>query len=359
MLLEEIGIRESLIRFNQIKKFSKNKAIFLFKNCSYLSILNNSDINKNYMNDWDFYSGSYNSNIILTPWYVTGISDGEGSFQITIQDIKGKGYTGYKPFLEFKVTQKSHSLGILLELKKFFDCGRIIIDNRKTDTMKFVITNVDDLMHKLIAHFEKYPLVTSKQLNYIDFKSAVILMSNKKHYTRVGIDILKDIKSKMNRARLFKDKYDFCWGNDIILEEEWIQGFFSLSCKTISHWNEPSPSINPWINFSLQIKQNKHDVAVLNAIKNFFQKGYLKPKYNIKNIEATYNSPWDTTSLWIRDTEIICKFLDQYPLYTVKRLDYLDWKQWIGLKKINAHFTKKGLELMQKIKNNMNANRFK
>lgn len=35
----------------------------------------------------------------LTPWYVTGLTDGEGSYQRTIQDIKGKGFTGYKPFL--------------------------------------------------------------------------------------------------------------------------------------------------------------------------------------------------------------------------------------------------------------------
>lgn len=35
----------------------------------------------------------------ISPWYITGLTDGEGSFQITIQDIKGKGLTGFKPFL--------------------------------------------------------------------------------------------------------------------------------------------------------------------------------------------------------------------------------------------------------------------
>jgi len=44
------------------------------------------------------------------------------------------------------------------------------------------------------------------------------------------------------------------------------------------------------INFSLQIKQNNHDVTILYAIKNFFNCGYLKPKYNIKNLEATKNA---------------------------------------------------------------------
>jgi len=41
------------------------------------------------------------------------------------------------------------------------------------------------------------------------------------------------------------------------------------------------------INFSLQIKQNSHDVAVLNEIKKYFKSGYLKPKYNTENLKAT------------------------------------------------------------------------
>lgn len=113
------------------------------------------------------------------------------------------------------------------------------------------------------------------------------------------------------------------------------------------------------INFSLQIKQNSHDVAVLNAIKKFFAYGYLKPKYNIRNIDDSENSLRKTTALWIRNTEIICKFFDKYPLYTIKKLDYLDWKRLINLKSKNAHLNNEGLNLMKNIKNNMNANRFK
>ena len=56
----------------------------------------------------------------LKPWYITGLTDGEGSFQITIQDMKGKGLTGFKPFLEFKITQKKYSLELLIKVKEFF-----------------------------------------------------------------------------------------------------------------------------------------------------------------------------------------------------------------------------------------------
>jgi hypothetical protein len=161
--------------------------------------------------------GSSNIKSIFTPWYVTGFTDGEGSFQITIQDIKGKGLTGFKPFLEYKITQNSHSVGVLIEIQKFFGCGRINIDNRESDTMKFVITKLDDLSSKLIPHFENYPLVTSKNLNYMDFKSAILLMKNKEHFNSKGINKLRLIKSCMNYSRSFEDKYNFCLSKKIDL----------------------------------------------------------------------------------------------------------------------------------------------
>jgi hypothetical protein len=38
--------------------------------------------------------------------------------------------------LEYKVTQKSYSEGILYEIKDYFGCGNVVIDNRKSDTKK-------------------------------------------------------------------------------------------------------------------------------------------------------------------------------------------------------------------------------
>lgn len=313
--------------------------------------------------DWNFTKGSTNKNSVLTPWYITGISDGEGSFQITIQDMKGKGLTGFKPFLEFKITQKNHSVGVLFEIRKFFGCGRICIDNRKSDTMKFVITNVDDLTYKLIPHFDKYPLITSKYLNYSDFKSALMLLKKKEHFKYEGIRKLKLIKSTMNKSRSFKDKYNFCLFNKVNLHSSWLQGFIdgegTFQCEIgLDKRRNNNKNV---VSFSLQIKQNNHDVAVLKNIINYFKSGYLKPKYNTENLEITMNvsSNRKTTVIWIRKYKVICEFFDQYPLYTLKRLDYLDWKRLINLKESKAHLDKQGLILMKYIKANMNSNRIK
>jgi LAGLIDADG endonuclease len=335
-------MNKNLIFFRklEIKKFISNIHTDNFRSCN--------------LGDYEFKSS------ILTPLYITGISDGEGSFQITIQDNKGMGKTGYKPFLEFKVTQRDHSVSILYEIKKYFGCGRINIDNSKTATMKFVITNNSDLMYKVIPHFDKYPLKTSKFLNYLNFKSAVILMNEKKHYDLKGINNLRVIKSNMNTFRSYIEKFDYCWSKDIIIEPEWLQGFIdgegSFQCEM--YFSNKIKNY-PQINFSLQIQQNNHDVAVLYAIKNFLQCGYLKPKYDIRNLKIGLSSKRTITGLWIRNYEVICRFVDLYPLYTIKRFDYLDWKRLIELKKVKAYLYKEGLELMKKIKNSMNNKRFK
>jgi len=56
----------------------------------------------------------------LSAWYITGLPDREGSFQITIQDIKGQGLKGLNPFLQFKITQKKLFNWFIIKSKRIF-----------------------------------------------------------------------------------------------------------------------------------------------------------------------------------------------------------------------------------------------
>jgi len=97
-------------------------------------------------------------------------------------------------------------------------------------------------------------------------------------------------------------------------------------------------------------------VAILFALKKFFDDGYLKPKYNIYDLSECKNFR-SVNRFIIRNTEKIIKFLDKYPLLTRKSLDYEDWKIIIDLKNKGAHKTKEGLKLIKKIKEKMNSKR--
>lgn len=44
---------------------------------------------------------------------------------------------------------------------RYFECGNINLDNRGEDALKFNVTKLDDIISKVIAHFDNYPLLTS------------------------------------------------------------------------------------------------------------------------------------------------------------------------------------------------------
>jgi thiamine monophosphate synthase len=70
--------------------------------------------------------------------------------------------------LEFKVTQKENSEKILHKLTDYFGCGSVVIDNKKTATKKFRVSSLKNILEIIIPHFDLYPCLTSKFLNYND-----------------------------------------------------------------------------------------------------------------------------------------------------------------------------------------------
>jgi hypothetical protein len=57
---------------------------------------------------------------------------------------------------------------ILKDLYDYYNCGSIVIDNRRANAFKFQVNKIDDLINLIIPHFDKYPLVGSKQLDFLD-----------------------------------------------------------------------------------------------------------------------------------------------------------------------------------------------
>ena len=45
-----------------------------------------------------------------------------------------------------KATQKENSIEILQKIQEFFDCGSVVIDNRKTKTMKYRVSSFNDIL---------------------------------------------------------------------------------------------------------------------------------------------------------------------------------------------------------------------
>jgi hypothetical protein len=305
----------------------------------------------------------------LLPWQITGLTDGEGGFYCSILKTDS-GLTGFRVKLEFKVVQKSHSEKVLKNLQKYFSCGSVVIDNRKTETKKYHVSSLSDILNIIIPHFDAYPCLTSKFLNFKDWKNIAFLMKNKEHLTEEGLQKIREISSNMNTGRSFLEKYEYLKkslnidseGNaNYKLPEHWVQTFIDGEGMFYNYiaLNENSNSTKKnkiIIDSSLEIAQGNHDVFILLALKQFFNGGYIKPKYNVNSIIECKESR-SVNRFILRDSKKIIDFGDKYPMLTRKQLDYFDWKTIVEIKNNGFHKSPEGLNLIKEIKAKMNSKR--
>jgi hypothetical protein len=303
-----------------------------------------------------------NPNLVLNPWWVTGITDGEGSFSVSMTHRSSGDLSrvrGPKINVTFKIDQKEDSAGILYDVSRFFECGTVVVDNRGYKSFK--VSNIDLIINHIIPHFDKYPLITSKQLNYLSFKSIVLLLKKKEHLTTDGFNVMTEIWNTMNTRRTFLDKWKYLNTiNNTIVDPHWLQAFidgegsFQFGIATRISRGRPYVATTP----TLEIGQNTHDVLVLKWIKDFFEAGYLKPKFDISNIEEAL-SVRGVSRYILRDSDLIISFVDKYPMLTRKQEDYLIWKKLVQLKKERAFDTEEGLNIMKTLKSTMNSGKYK
>nr|YP_010146935.1 hypothetical protein K4014_mgp32 [Cyclocybe aegerita]YP_010146965.1 hypothetical protein K4014_mgp02 [Cyclocybe aegerita]QQP21444.1 hypothetical protein [Cyclocybe aegerita]QQP21474.1 hypothetical protein [Cyclocybe aegerita] len=291
--------------------------------------------------------------VLINPNWVTGFIDGEGSFIIAI--IASTGATKKKVSLRLSVTQKSHSVGVLYDLQKFFGCGSVIPSSK--DCMRFVVQKKEDLFNKIIPHFISYPLITSKGLNFDSFREASEIVKKGEHLNLEGLNKIINIKNKMNTNRSFDDLFNYLIKKEIKLNPHWIQAFVDAEGSFGTLITKSSISKKVVTRNRLSISQSTHDYFVLKAIKDFFKSGYLDPKVeNIDNLDKALQCK-DSSFYYNSSPESILPFFDEYPMYTRKLLDYLDFKKFFLLKKDKRYLTTEGFEEMASIAKNMNSGR--
>jgi hypothetical protein len=82
----------------------------------------------------------------------------------------------------------------------YLGCGHYREITKNCDG-KFEVESLKDINNKIIPFFEKYPLVGAKAKDYFDFKEVAELMKEGAHLTPSGVEKIKQIKLRMNRAR--------------------------------------------------------------------------------------------------------------------------------------------------------------
>ena len=143
---------------------------------------------------------------MLDPNYITGFVDGEGSFSISIsprnfKDVKWE----IRP--SFSISQHKRNRGILFKIKDYFGCGTIR-PNRKDNTYKYEVRSLHALKNIIIPHFKKYPLQTTKKIDFEIFCRVIQIMEEGKHITKEGLKEIIELLGKIppERRRKYKLK---------------------------------------------------------------------------------------------------------------------------------------------------------
>ena len=143
---------------------------------------------------------------MIDPNYITGFVDGEGSFSISISPRNFK-EVKWEIRPSFSISQHKRNRAILFKIKNFFGCGTIR-PNRKDNTYKYEVRSLEELKNKIIPHFEKYPLQTTKRIDFKIFKKVIQIMEERRHLTKDGLKEIIDLLEKLPPERRRKYKLE-------------------------------------------------------------------------------------------------------------------------------------------------------
>jgi hypothetical protein len=134
-----------------------------------------------------------NSRVNLNPFFVTGYTDGEGSFSVRIKAKKDSrfGY-GIVPVYSLGAEANPYNKALLENLKAFFNgVGSISTCNN----MYYYEVSSLKTLQVVRQHFLNYPLETSKSIHFLLWCQVIDLIEKKAHHTYDGFLQILAIKS--------------------------------------------------------------------------------------------------------------------------------------------------------------------
>ena len=115
------------------------------------------------------YKSEYHLNssdsIYLNPWFVTGIFDAEGCFNITVTKSSSTNI-GWRVQLRVIFELHIKDKNLVYMIQDFFNGIGHINTHTKKNSIRYEITKMNDLVTYIIPHFTKYSLQSTKRINF-------------------------------------------------------------------------------------------------------------------------------------------------------------------------------------------------
>ena len=145
--------------------------------------------------------------------WLAGFIDAEGNFQVYLDRLYLR--------VMFRIRLHKDDIDVLQKIQAFLGVGRVAIEG---NSCVFIISNVKDLITVLFPLLDKYNLFTTKWLDYIDFKQAVLFISDSKT-TKVPLTELERIKDMISKMNLGRADYNYSLMPKVVVNPFWLLGF--------------------------------------------------------------------------------------------------------------------------------------
>lgn len=296
------------------------------------------------------------SSSLLNPWFITGFVDAEGCFLISV--LKNKELkTKWGVRASFKINLHKKDKALLEQIKSVFGVGKIYTAG--PNNYSYEVHTIKEL-EVIIAHFDKYPLISNKSSDFKLFKLVVSYMKKGEHLTMEGLEKIISIKSSMNRGlsnvlnKAFPD-IDPTDRPEIkdqtIKDPHWIAGFTSGEGSfMVRVKNSTTNRTGSQVELVFQITQHIRDKLLLISLIDYFGCGRYRERAGGLAGDFVVNKSSDFI-------EKIIPFFETYRIVGEKSKDYEDFKQVANLVKSSAHLTIEGVEQIKQIQAGMNTKR--
>ena len=141
----------------------------------------------------------YGDAVRLDPWYVTGLSEGEGCFCVSFA-LRPRLKVGLEARPSFSLSLNERDQDLLRQLQAFFDCGWIR-ESRSDRTFKYEARSVAELRDRIVPHFEAFPLHGAKRRAFRGFAEVCQMIGQGDHLRPEGMEEIVRIAYEMNLGR--------------------------------------------------------------------------------------------------------------------------------------------------------------
>nr|QJQ35455.1 LAGLIDADG endonuclease [Fusarium anthophilum] len=306
-----------------------------------------------------FYSSESNldnNQLAQDPWFISGFSDAEGCFLVLVRKSP-KSKLGWQIEANFTINLHVRDLDLLKLIQTYFGVGRI--GKERNGCRDFTIGSLDQIITKVIPHFDKYPLKTNKYSDYLLFKQVVMMMQRGEHLTAEGLQKIISIRASLNRGLtpLLLEAFPNTVAlvrpllpPSVKLDPQWVAGFTSGDgCFKVSIRESKLHKTGSRVVLLFVVTQHIRDELLLKSLVDFFGCGQT---YSYKDyIEFRCQS--------FKDNYVkILPFFDKYPIIGVKSEDFKDWTKVAKMIQTKVHLTNEGFDQIRQIRTGMNKGRY-